>query len=288
MPELPEVETICRGLDAQLRGKQIRDCVLNRADMRFPFPSNMQEVLVGAQIEAVYRRAKYLMFQLDNGHSILAHLGMSGTMRVVDYNDYQPRKHDHVLWELANDRWFIFHDPRRFGFMLVCETGDLAHHPMISQLGPEPLSEDFTETYLLEALSKRKTDIKVALMDQKLVVGVGNIYASEALFHARISPFMPANEAAKQANNIVQSIQSVLHDAIASGGSTLRDYVRSDGDSGYFQHHFAVYDRAEKPCVSCSQPITMQRQSGRSTYFCHKCQNVKEKNTPSKKVTINA
>ena len=274
MPELPEVETIVTGLAQRIEGQQVRDCILNRPNMRFPFPDNLQEVLIGATIEAVSRRAKYLLFRLSNGFTIIGHLGMSGTMRVVRAADYAPRKHDHVIWELENDCFWVFHDPRRFGFLLLEQTDRLGEHPMIRDLGPEPLSDDFSPDYLAGALSKRKTPLKVALMDQKLVVGVGNIYASEALFDAGLSPFMPANQAAKSAAPLLHSVQITLQDAIASGGSTLRDYAQSDGDSGYFQHHFRVYDRADQPCVKCNESIAQSRQAGRSTYFCHKCQSV--------------
>ncbi len=274
MPELPEVETIVTGLAQRIEGLRVEDCVLNRANMRFPFPDTLQEVLIGATIQAVSRRAKYLLFRLSNGFTIIGHLGMSGTMRVLAAADYEPRKHDHVIWELENGCLWVFHDPRRFGFLLLEQTDKLAGHPMISALGSEPLSAEFTADYLAQALSGRKTPIKVALMDQKLVVGVGNIYASEALFDACLSPFMPANEAAKDAEKLVHSIHITLRDAIASGGSTLRDYARSDGDSGYFQHHFRVYDRADQPCVKCNENIAQSRQAGRSTYFCHKCQCV--------------
>jgi formamidopyrimidine-DNA glycosylase len=274
MPELPEVETIARGLAPRMEGLQVQDCILNRPNMRFAFPDNLQEVLLGATIEAVTRRAKYLLFRLSNGFTIIGHLGMSGTMRVLLSADFEPRKHDHVIWELSDGHVWVFHDPRRFGFLLLEQTDKLASHPMLAHLGPEPLSDDFSPEYFAKALSKRKTALKVALMDQKLVVGVGNIYASEALFDAHLSPFMPAYEAAKNAKTLLHSIQITLRDAIASGGSTLRDYARSDGDSGYFQHHFRVYGRADEPCVRCHEPIAHMRQAGRSTYFCYICQQV--------------
>lgn len=272
MPELPEVETVAAGLAAQLAGDKVRECVLNRSNMRFPFPDDLQEVLSGATVIDVYRRAKYLIFNLDNGYSVLAHLGMSGTMRVVLADTYEPRKHDHVLWDLASGRFFVFNDPRRFGLMLLSESNSLHLHPLIASLGIEPLGEDFTSAYLEKAMKSCSSAIKVAIMDQKLVVGVGNIYASEALFRAEIHPQTAAKSAASRADRLVPAIQSVLREAIASGGSTLRDYVRSDGDLGYFQHHFAVYGRNGEPCIICATPISQIRQAGRSSFYCKTCQ----------------
>lgn len=275
MPELPEVETVVCGLRQQMVGQQIRDVVLNRPDMRFPFPPDFQERLIGARVSDVRRRAKYLLFELDSDDIVLAHLGMSGTMTLRPCLDYVSRKHDHVLWELSDDRFFVFHDPRRFGFMLLTNKKNLSQHPQIAALGPEPLSDAFDAAYLKAALKGRKTAIKPALMDQKLVVGVGNIYASEALFLAGINPFMEAGEAARHAEKIIKMICLVLQEAIASGGSTLRDYVRSDGDMGYFQHHFRVYGRAKEPCEICETMIEKVTQAQRATYFCKQCQKVK-------------
>ncbi len=274
MPELPEVETVCAGLNRHLQGATLRDCVLNRANLRFPFPDNLHELLIGATIRRVYRRAKYLLFELGSGHHIIAHLGMSGTMRMEGLDDYVPRKHDHVLWELDDGQLFVFRDPRRFGFMLLAEPEQLQAHPMLAELGPEPLGDDFTSDYLAESFLKRKSEVKVALMDQKLVVGVGNIYASESLFRAGVSPFMPANEAAKQAKKLVVAIQSVLEEAILSGGSSLKDFSGANDELGYFQHAFRVYDRLNQPCFQCDIPVSQSKQSGRSTYFCKQCQSV--------------
>lgn len=276
MPELPEVETVAAGLSAQLEGDTVRECVLNRSNMRFAFPDDLQEVLSGATLLSITRRAKYLIFNLDNAYCVLAHLGMSGTMRVIEAADYTPRTHDHVLWDMQSDRFFVFNDPRRFGFMLLARTAQLDKHPLIASLGIEPLSPDFTPKALAQLLQKRSSEVKLAIMDQKLVVGVGNIYASEALFRAKIHPQTPAKIAVKQAGSLVAAIQAVLREAIASGGSSLRDYVRSDGDLGYFQHQFAVYGRGGEPCVTCAQPILQLRQGGRSSFLCPSCQPLKK------------
>lgn len=277
MPELPEVETVAIGLSRQMAGMQVRDCILNRPNMRFAFPDDLQEKVIGARIESITRRAKYLRFALDNGESLLAHLGMSGTMRVVEAADYAPRKHDHLLFELEDGRLFVFHDPRRFGFMLLESQSEA--QKMLNNLGPEPLSADFSPEYLEKALLKRQMPIKTAIMGQRLVVGVGNIYASEALFRAELSPEMKACDAAPYAGKLHSAIIAVLGEAIASGGSTLRDYVRSDGDLGYFQHHFAVYGRSGEPCLRCKSPIEALRQAGRSTFFCPQCQPFSSRKT---------
>ncbi len=277
MPELPEVETVVAGLRERMAGREIVSVQLNRPDLRFPFPPLFEERLEGRRITNVTRRAKYMLFHLDDGNAVLAHLGMSGTMRFELVDDYEARKHDHVLWELEGGEFFVFRDPRRFGSMLWVEQGEEASHPMLAHLGPEPLSDGFNPEYLAEQLSKRKSAVKVALMDQQLVVGVGNIYASEALFRAKIHPALPANNCAKYSKNIVKSIQGVLREAIASGGSTLRDYVRSDGDLGYFQHHFAVYGREGEPCVRCQTPISRLVQANRASYACETCQPCKKR-----------
>lgn len=274
MPELPEVETIARGLDARLAGRRVREVLLNRAGLRVAFPPDLHDILSGARILRVHRRAKYLLFDLDNARTVLAHLGMSGTMLVRPCDAYEPRKHDHMLWGLDDDHWLIFNDPRRFGFVLHHPTARLAGHPRLAGLGAEPLSDGFSAGYLADSLSACRSALKVALMDQKRVVGIGNIYACEALFQAELSPFMPASEASGRADALIAAIRAVLRAALASGGSTLRDYVRSDGQGGYFQHDFAVYGRAQQPCPRCAQPVSQRRLSGRSTFFCAACQKV--------------
>lgn len=275
MPELPEVETVCRGLSPAMLGVRIRHVTLNRPDLRIPFPTAFAESITGACITGLTRRAKYLLFTLDNEQVVLAHLGMSGKMVIQTPDSYQPGRHDHVVWELDNGLLFIFSDPRRFGLMTLMQADQAENHPLLAHLGPEPLGNQFSAAYLTERLKGKKTAIKQAIMDQQLVVGVGNIYASEALFISRISPFMPAGQAVLQADKLVLAIQSVLRAAIVSGGSTLRDYVRSDGDIGYFQHHFQVYGRDGERCLHCESPVSRAVQGGRATFFCHKCQMVK-------------
>ncbi len=274
MPELPEVETLRRGLVPQLQGQRIRRVQLNRADLRVPFPPDLAEMLTGARINSLTRRAKYLLLHLDNQQVLIIHLGMSGQLTIRPQAGYESRVHDHAVLLLEDGKQLIFNDPRRFGLWARAAEETLGAHPFFVHLGPEPLQETFDAQYLQAALSKRSGPIKPVLMDQKLVVGVGNIYACEALFRSRISPLMPANKALKKSGLLVDSIRAVLTEAIASGGSTLRDYVRSSGDIGYFQHHFRVYGRENLPCEACQQPVRRIVQAGRSTFFCAVCQKV--------------
>lgn len=272
MPELPEVETTRRGLLPRLKGRTLREVVLKRRTLRFALPDDFEERLEGRVVTAIRRRAKYLLFDLDSGDVVLAHLGMSGSFRVVDAADYQPKTHDHVLWYLDNDQLCVFHDPRRFGVMDVFAAEAVAGHKLLKNLGPEPLSADFTPAYLAAQLAKRNGPVKPVLMDQKLVVGVGNIYASESLFLAGISPSLSSKKAAKKAALLVPAIQQTLEAALRSGGSSLRDFVGADGQGGYFQHHFYVYERDGQPCARCKTTIKSTTQSGRSTYWCSMCQ----------------
>lgn len=273
MPELPEVETVRTGLERALVGACIQKVTLRRGDLRTPFPEGFARALEGACIREVRRRAKYLLFVLDTGMVLIAHLGMTGWFSVLDKKPKSYGKHDHVVFALADGRVVVFNDARRFGLMDVAAEGALVQHPAFAGLGPEPLEKGFSAVYLKAALLKRKIPIKVALMDQKLVVGVGNIYASEALFLCGIDPRKPAESVADKAGEMVKAIRQVLKDAIASGGSSLRDFLDVNGETGYFQHHFNVYGRAGKPCFSCGTPIASLRQAGRSTFFCPHCQH---------------
>jgi formamidopyrimidine-DNA glycosylase len=270
MPELPEVETVRCGLETALKGATIRKVTLRRKDLRIPFPKSMAETLAGRTIASISRRAKYLLFYFDSNDVLVAHLGMTGRFSIE--NAPKPGKHDHAIFELADGRSVVFNDARRFGLMQLVEKNTLPAHPLFSHLGPEPLDKAFSANYLDGVLEKRKGPIKVALMDQAVVVGVGNIYASEALFLAGIDPRKPAYKVAKQAKSITQAIRAVLNDAIASGGSSLRDFLHVSGEEGYFQHRFNVYGREHKPCVKCHTPIRNIRQAGRSTFFCATCQ----------------
>ena len=277
MPELPEVETTRRGLVKTAKGQRIDAVELRRRDLRFPFPDDIEERLEGRTITDIRRRAKYLLFDLDSGEVLLAHLGMSGSFRVIPATGYEPKKHDHVVLHLANGTLCVFHDPRRFGILDMMKAKEEGGHTLLAHLGPEPLSKDFSPEYLEKALERRKGPIKPVLMDQKLVVGVGNIYASESLFLANIHPETPAFKVAKKAPELVQAIRTVLKAAIGSGGSTLRDFLGADGASGYFQHRFQVYERENQPCASCKTSIKSAVHAGRSTYWCPQCQPLRGK-----------
>ncbi|MCH2546114.1 MAG: bifunctional DNA-formamidopyrimidine glycosylase/DNA-(apurinic or apyrimidinic site) lyase [Alphaproteobacteria bacterium] len=273
MPELPEVETVCRGLQSNVLGRHIDDVIIRRDKIRIPIPCDFAESCQGAKIERIERRAKYILIHLDNGYCILVHLGMSGRMQIFSRLPTSPQKHDHVDFLLSDGQLIVFNDPRRFGVITGAPSETIMLHTLLNHLGPEPMSESFNAAYLYDQLKKRKQSIKPVLMDQKLVVGVGNIYVCEALFKTRINPERAANKInKKECERLVEAIKVVLQDAIASGGSTLRDYVDSAGKAGYFQHNFAVYDREGKLCTGCSAPITRMTQAGRSTYWCENCQ----------------
>ncbi len=273
MPELPEVETVRRGLEHALVGATIETVTLRRKDLRTAFPPNLVKSLTGRKIRSIERRAKYLLFYLDSGDVLIAHLGMTGRFLINLTEPKKFDKHDHLVMTLSDGRTLIFNDTRRFGLMTVTGADALSKHPLFARLGPEPLDEAFSTSYLKEKLLIRETAIKPALMDQHLVVGVGNIYASEALFDCKISPKRKARDVADKASAIIKSIHKVLDAAIASGGSSLRDFMNVDGNSGYFQHQFYVYGREGKPCHTCHTKIKMIRQGGRSTFFCPKCQS---------------
>jgi formamidopyrimidine-DNA glycosylase len=272
MPELPEVETVRRGLAAELEGKKILSVELRRADLRTPFPSHFAERLAGRRIERFDRRAKYLIAHLEGGLALIIHLGMSGRM-LLHREKPALTKHDHVLFTLSGGWWLVFNDARRFGLMDLAEEQALPQHKLFAGLGAEPLTKAFDGAFLKEQLSGKKAPIKPTLMDQRLVVGVGNIYASEALFKVHVHPKRPAGKvSAKECEALAVAVKEVLESAIRSGGSTLRDYVRSSGDIGYFQHSFQVYGREEAPCFTCGTSIKRIVQQGRSTFFCPHCQ----------------
>ncbi len=272
MPELPEVETVRRGLQNALSGAKIESVVLRRKDLRTAFPKGFAKSLVGRTIKNIERRAKYLLFRLDSEAVMIAHLGMSGRFLLSLARPKHLSKHDHLVITLTDGRCLIFNDARRFGLMTLASNKEIKKHPLLAHLGPEPMSGDFSTEYLKKKLASRHSPIKTTLMDQALVVGVGNIYASEALFDAGIDPRKPAAAAGNKAAALVKSIRKTLAAAIASGGSSLRDFVQVSGEGGYFQHRFKVYGREKKPCVTCRTPIEMIRQGGRSTFFCPRCQ----------------
>ncbi len=276
MPELPEVETVRRGLAMAMEGRRIAAVTLRRNDLRRPFPPDFALRLTGRRIVEVGRRAKYLTFFLDDDWVLLGHLGMSGRMLVGLAHPGPPGKHDHVLFDTDDGRRIVYQDPRRFGLMDLVEAARLTEHPLLRGLGPEPLDDAFTPPVLSAALAGRNGPIKTALLDQKLVAGLGNIYASEALFRAGIAPDRRASTVAgRRAAKLVPAIKAVLREAIAAGGSSLRDHRRPNGELGYFQHAFAVYDREGQPCPGCDCATGIRRmvQSGRSTFYCGKRQN---------------
>jgi len=275
MPELPEVETVCRGLDPVLTGARLKTVLQRRPDLRFPLPPGFTAALEGRVVTAMRRRAKYILADLDDGRTLIVHLGMSGRMLVSDRMPDRFETHDHVVLETAAGPTVRFNDARRFGMMDLWPTDRLESHPWLASLGPEPLSNGFSGPGLAAALAGKRTPIKAALLDQRVVAGLGNIYVCEALHMARISPRRLARSVqAGRAERLAGAVRAVLTRAIAAGGSSLRDYRRADGELGYFQHSFAVYGREGGACrtPACDGSIRRIVQSGRSTFFCSRCQ----------------
>lgn len=286
MPELPEVETVRRGLQPVLEGRRLSRVEARRPDLRFPLPEGFVQRLTGATIRTLQRRAKYLMGELDRGETLVMHLGMSGRFEIArpeghvrpgefHYAPDPDPKHAHVVFETEDGGRVTYYDPRRFGYMDLIETAALPAHPWFAGLGPEPLSEDFNADLLARAFEGRKQGPKTLLLDQRIVAGLGNIYVCEALNRSRISPFKPAGSLArKRLPALVDTVREVLAEAIEAGGSTLRDYAAADGALGYFQHRFRAYDREGEPCLNpgCKGTIAREVQAGRSTFFCPACQ----------------
>jgi formamidopyrimidine-DNA glycosylase len=270
MPELPEVETTRRGIEPHVKGKAVAEVIVRRHDLRQPVSADLAAI-EGQKIHTVTRRSKYLLLGIDEGSTLIIHLGMSGRLRVIPpSSDW--KTHDHVGITLSNGKQLRFHDPRRFGLVLRI-SGDPGHHPLLANLGPEPLEDGFTPEHLAAACAKRSAAIKLVIMDAKVVVGVGNIYASEALFRAGILPKTPANRVSKpKLARLAQSIRDVLTDAIQEGGTTLRDFLNSDGEPGYFRQKLFVYERKGEPCRVCGTPVRHAVLGQRSTYWCPKCQ----------------
>jgi len=276
MPELPEVETVCRGLQKSIQGKKLARLELRRRDMRFPFPKNLVAATRGAVIRNITRRAKYILIHLDNGQIILVHLGMSGRLVIADAADKTPpAKHDHVIFHLDGGMRLLFNDARRFGLVDLATAEILPKHRFFAHLGPEPFDDGFTAQSLATGLKNKKIAVKLAIMDQRVVVGVGNIYASEALFEAKIDPRRSAGSLSPaEVKTLWAAIRAVLTRAIAAGGSSIRDYVQTDGELGYFQHQWAVYDKQGEKCRKCTCPLQKTGgikkivQGGRSTFYC--------------------
>ncbi len=275
MPELPEVETVRRGLAPVLTGRRIVRVEQARTDLRFPLPLDFVVAIEGREVEAVERRAKHLLVSLNGGLVLMAHLGMSGRFRI--FRDAPPPRepHDHVTFITDDGVTIRFHDPRRFGFMGLCPKEELVRHPMLARLGPEPLGEDFTAAWLSQRLAGRSTSLKEAILDQASVAGMGNIYASESLFRARLSPCRSAGSVGgRSALRLRLAIRTVLSEAIEAGGSSLRDHRRPSGELGTFQHDFAVYGRTGQACPGCTCQLArtggIQRivQGGRASFYC--------------------
>ncbi|MCO6187391.1 bifunctional DNA-formamidopyrimidine glycosylase/DNA-(apurinic or apyrimidinic site) lyase [Rhizobium sp. L1K21] len=295
MPELPEVETVKRGLAPSMEEANILRLELRRPDLRFPFPEDFSAALEGRRIEALARRAKYLLIHIEGGLTVIAHLGMSGSYRIEEGDTaeapvvfHHPRskdeKHDHVIFHLEKDgqrRRVIYNDPRRFGFMLMADTARLADHPFLMNLGPEPTGNSLSAEHLAAVFAGKKQPLKSALLDQANIAGLGNIYVCEALYRSRLSPKRMAGTLVTKAGKpsarlplLAEAIREVIAEAIQAGGSSLKDHIQTDGSLGYFQHRFSVYDREGEPCRTegCGQSLKRIVQAGRSTFYCPKCQ----------------
>ncbi len=294
MPELPEVETVRRGLAPFMEGGLVRRLILRRGDLRFPFPQDFQARVEGRRIQALSRRAKYLLIHLGDGQTIIAHLGMSGSFRIeADIGNapgvfHHPRSkdeaHDHVIFEIERGEGLvriIYNDPRRFGFMHLMPTSELDTYPAFADLGPEPTGNFLSADYLALRFKSKKQPLKSALLDQKVVAGLGNIYVCEALYRAHLLPTRTAasivkadGKPTKALQLLTEDIRQVIAEAIEAGGSSLRDHIQTDGSLGYFQHRFRVYDREGEPCLTpdCTGTVTRIIQAGRSTFYCPVCQ----------------
>lgn len=290
MPELPEVETVRRGLQPAMEGACLRKVEVRDRRLRWPLAKDFEKRLTGTTVDGLGRRAKYLLADLSSGDVLLMHLGMSGSFRVshegregklAKYHHEKSKStaHDHVVFHMSNGATVTFNDPRRFGSMKLVPRTKLEQEPLLRTLGPEPLGNEFDAAMLAKACTAKKTSLKAALSDQRVVAGLGNIYVCEALYRARLSPKRQAATIADRngkpnarAEALVEAIKAVLNDAIKAGGSSLRDHRRADGSLGDFQHNFQVYDREGEPCPSCKGKVKRVVQSGRSTFYCPRCQ----------------
>lgn len=271
MPELPEVETTCCGITPHILGKRIRNVIVRQQQLRWPVPTELQQILSGQSVHHVKRRAKYLLLETLTG-TVILHLGMSGSLRIVT-SQQKTGKHDHIDFVFADDTVLRFNDPRKFGAVLWTPE-PISGHPLFEKLGPEPLSDDFNGDTLYHQANKRKMAVKSFIMDGHIVVGVGNIYANESLFMAGIHPSRQAGRISlKRYQKLAASIKIVLEKAIAQGGTTLRDFVNEQGKPGYFQQSLYTYGRANQPCLHCSTPIKQVKIGQRASYFCSQCQS---------------
>ncbi len=274
MPELPEVETVRLGLLPALDGQVIKEVIVRRRDLRTPVPEDFEDRVRGQKVLNLSRRSKYVLIELESGETIIIHLGMSGRIRIEEGNPPEPDKHDHVEFMTESRKCIRFGDPRRFGFVDLIEPDGVNEYPSIAKLGPEPLSDDFDAKLLLDRLKGKTTTMKAALMDQRIVAGLGNIYVNEALYRAAVSPKKKAGKLTRaKAELLVSVIKDVLHDAIQAGGSSLKDHRQTDGELGYFQHSFQVYGREGETCTQCDNNVIKRIvQQGRSTFYCSSCQ----------------
>lgn len=289
MPELPEVETVRRGLEPVIANNTIARVELRRGDLRFPFPAHFADRLAGRRVRTLRRRAKYLIADLDAGEALVMHMGMSGSFRIGEdeaegafrFPRGKNGAHDHVVFHFANGARVTYNDPRRFGFMLLLRDDELETHPLFRGLGVEPLSDEMNAAFLAALLRGRRTPLKAALLDQRNIAGIGNIYACEALHRARLSPLRAAGGLAPKAGaageelaRLARAIKEVLREAIEAGGASISDHRRADGSLGYFQHAFRVYGREGAPCPTpgCKGTIARVTQAGRSTFYCPACQ----------------
>jgi formamidopyrimidine-DNA glycosylase len=294
MPELPEVETVMRGLRPALEGRRITGVVLRRTGLRFPFPEGFAERLAGQRIESLTRRAKYILVSLGSGDVLLVHLGMTGRFTVIsaaagrknlgefyfkaEAGEAGEGPHDHVVLKLDDGARVIYTDPRRFGVMDLFPQADAAGHKLLRGMGVEPLGNELNAAYLAEKFRRKAAPLKAALLDQRIIAGLGNIYVSEALYRAGLSPKRKSGTLAKKSTpdkrleDLVRHIREILGEAIIAGGSTLQDFVNTDGSAGEFQQRFQVYDREGQPCLRCGSAIERLVQSGRSTFYCRTCQ----------------
>ncbi|TWF53053.1 bifunctional DNA-formamidopyrimidine glycosylase/DNA-(apurinic or apyrimidinic site) lyase [Neorhizobium alkalisoli] len=291
MPELPEVETVRRGLAPAMEGARLARLELNRPDLRFPLPENFAEAVAGRRIVSLGRRAKYLLIDLENDLTVIAHLGMSGSFRIEDetlgefhHSRSKDGKHDHVIFHLEREERLvkvIYNDPRRFGFMHLSKRSELDLYPAFAELGPEPTGNALDADYLATRFAGKAQPLKSTLLDQKVIAGLGNIYVCEALWRSHLSPERAAGTIVTKTGKpnkelllLNESIREVIADAIAAGGSSLRDHIQTDGSLGYFQHSFSVYDQEGKPCrtAGCGGTVARITQAGRSTFYCPSCQ----------------
>jgi formamidopyrimidine-DNA glycosylase len=285
VPELPEVETVRRGLEAAMAGARLAAVEQRRPDLRFPFPERFAERLVGQRVEALRRRAKYLIADLDGVEVLVMHLGMSGSFRIEQARGPIPGagaknpRHDHVTFDLSTGARIVYNDPRRFGFMQLIPRPEFSEHPLFRNIGIEPLGDEFDGAALARLFAGKTTPLKAALLDQTLIAGLGNIYVCEALHRAGLSPRRAAEGLAcsdgtpsARATRLARVIREVLNEAVAAGGSSLRDHRKIDGALGYFQHSFRVYGRAGQPCARCGGAVRRITLSGRATFYCGGCQ----------------